>query len=248
VIGSNQPPSSAPWYRRGASIPGSGLRALQRVRVGTTLAVVVCGIAAGVVTGEEPALRLRAAVIGAAADTALTIELLRWSTDDERAPLVAALSAPPPPPPPAAAAASAGGRAGRGARGGRGGRGNAPPATPAERLAGAVKAAPTVGFIWGDGPTGYSIKYAWRSVGPDGQRIVLVTDRRVGAHSTSWPPAPSASSSDGVEFTVIEIRVGATGAGEGKASTTPAVAADPAAKTLALDDYDTAPVLFKVTR
>jgi hypothetical protein len=105
-------------------------------------------------------LKLKASVIGASAPTApLTIELLRWSTDVERAPLLTALGAASPPPPSAAATAPAG----RAGRAGRGGRAAAPPASPLERLTTAIKAAPTLGFIWSDGPTGYSIKYAWRS-------------------------------------------------------------------------------------
>ena len=48
-------------------------------------------------------------------------------------------------------------------------------------MAAAIAAAPTVGFIWGDGVTGYSIKYAWRSPATGkGERIVLVVDRRLG--------------------------------------------------------------------
>jgi hypothetical protein len=172
----------------------------------------------------------------------MTIELLRWSTDVERAPLLAALSAPPPSPP-SAPAAPAGGRAGRA---GRGGRSAAPPPSPLARLTTAIKAAPTVGFIWGDGPTGYSIKYAWRSPSPDGrERVVLVTDRQLGAHSTSWAP-PSGAAAD-AEFTVVEMRIDGKGAGEAKTSHTSSVVID-VANTLALDGYDAAPVLLKVTR
>jgi hypothetical protein len=195
-----------------------------------------------VLRAEESVLKLRAVVAGAPAQAPLTIQLLRWSTDAERAPLLAALSAPPPPP---AASAAAPAR-GRGGRAGRGGRGAAPPLSPAARLTAAVKAAPTVGFIWGDGPTGYSIKYAWRSPSPGApERVVLVTDRRLGAHSTSWPAA--ASSVADAEFTVVEMRMDAKGLGEAKvAPASPVV--DTAANTLALDQYDKAPVLLKVTR
>ncbi len=107
--------------------------------------------------------------------------------------------------------------------------------------------APTVGFIWGDGPTGYSIKYAWHASSPDRQeRIVLATDRALGAHSTSWPPAPAGAAS--AEFTVIELRLAGSGAGEGKASPGAAVIVDAAAETLALEGYGAAPVLFEVSR
>jgi hypothetical protein len=109
-----------------------------------------------------------------------------------------------------------------------------------------VKGAPTVGFIWGDGPTGYSVKYAWRSAAAAGQeRIVLVADRRLGAHATSWPAIPAAEDAD---FTVIELRLDGKGGGEGKASSMARLTADAAAQTLALEGYEAAPVIFEVRR
>jgi hypothetical protein len=210
-------------------------------------------IASGIVRAESPALKLKASVIGAGAPTApMTIELFRWSTDVERAPLLAALSAPPPAPPSAAPAAPAG-RAGRAGRGGRAG--GAPPLSPLERLTNAIKSAPTVGFIWSDGPTGYSIKYAWHvSPAPSGgqgssnarERVVLVTERRLGANATSWP-APAASAADS-QFTVVEMRIDGKGIGEAKSSLSSPVVVDAAANTLAIDKYAEAPVLLKVTR
>ena len=211
-------------------------------------AAMVFAVVSPRIAGEEPALRLRAALSGTT-QTALTIEVHRWSTDAERSPLMTALT-----PTPAApvAAAPAAGRAGR--AGGRGGRGAAAPLSPAERLTAAVKAAPTVGFIWADGPTGYSIKYAWKAALPDGrERIVLVTDRRLGAHSTSWPAATGLSAeamakAGDAEFTVMEMRIDAKGIGAAKASPASPVVVDAAANTLAIENYDAAPVLLKVTR
>jgi hypothetical protein len=190
---------------------------------------------------EEPALRLRATAIGGGAPSApWTIELLRWSTEAERTSLLAALSAPPPAPSPAS---PADGRAGRG---GRGGRGAAPPPSPLARLATAVRATPTLGFIWGDGVTGYSIKYAWRGSSSEGaERVVLVTDRRLGAHVPDWVPASSAGAEG--EFTLIEMQI-SKGVGEGKTSLTSPVVIDAAAGTLALDGYAAAPTMLKVSR
>jgi hypothetical protein len=223
-------------------------------------------VGAGVMSAETAELTLRASVVGAPSGAPLTIELLRWSTDAERAPLLTALTPPPPsaaaaPGAPAAAGpagrAGAGGRAaGRGGRGGGRGGAAAAPASPAVRLSAAVKAAPTVGFIWGDGPTGYSIRYAWRSSSADGrERIVLVTDRRIGAHAPSWPQSSEAvvkagagADADEVEYTVIEIRVDGKGVGEAKSSLAAGVIVDADAKTLALDGYAAAPALLKVTR
>jgi hypothetical protein len=189
-----------------------------------------------IVSAEEAVLSLRATVVPAAGE-ALTITLFRWSTDAERVPVLAVLKAPPPPP-----AAPAGAAAGRGGRAGRaGGRGTPPPSTAA-RVSAAVKAAPTLGYIWGDGVTGYSIKYAWRAA----DRIVLITDRRLGAHAPEWGlgagPAPDA------EYTLIEMRLDAKGGGEGKTSASANVVMDAAANTLALDGYAAAPATLKVTR
>jgi len=200
-------------------------------------------MSAGSMYAEESALRLRATAIGGGAPSApWTIELSRWSTEAERSPLLAALSAPPPAPP--VASLPAGRAAGRG---GRGGRGVAPPPSPLARLTTAVKAAPTLGFIWGDGVTGYSIKYAWRASSPEGaERIVLVTDRRLGAHAPDWGPSSSTGTEAG--FTLVEMQISGKGMGEGKTSLASTVGVDATSGTLALDGYAAAPVMLKVTR
>lgn len=221
------------------------------MRIGATIVFVAALSLPSVrMFAEDVALTLRGTVIGAATSQPLTIELFRWSTDAERAPLLTALAPPPAAPaadPAAAGRAGAGGRAaGRGGRGGRGAAA-APPASPAVRLSTAVKAAPTVGFIWGDGPTGYAIKYAWRSPLTDGQeRIVLVSERRLGAHNPSWPPASAAS--DEIEYTVLEMRLDRKGTGEAKSSLATGVVVDADARTLALANHAAAPALLKVTR
>jgi hypothetical protein len=220
-------------------------RAVRKVASGP--AVLLVGLAlAFPALAAEPVLKLRAVGVGTT-EVPLTIEVFRWSSDAERSPLMAALA--PAPAPPAAPAAEAAGRGGRGGggRGGRGGRGAAAPADPMARLTAAVKAAPTVGFVWGDGVTGYSIKYAWRAPAADAgtDRIVLVTDRRLGAHV---PGSLTSEQAADAEFTVIEMRVAAKGAGEGKTSLSTKIALDAAAQTLALDEYPAAPVQLKVTR
>jgi hypothetical protein len=218
----------------GSRLPASGFRPdLARF---AAVVLVACAVSAAV-SGAEPVLSLRATV-ASAPGSGLTVTLFRLSSDAERAPVIAALSAPPPPPaPPAGAAGRAAGRGGR-----AGGRGAAPPPSPAARLSAAVKAAPTVGYIWGNGVTGYSIKYAWRA----GDRVVLVTDRQLGAHAPEWKlpagPAPDA------EYTLIEMRLDAKGSGEGKTSLYANVALDATANTLALDGYAAAPAVLRITR
>ena len=212
------------------------------ITVATSMAIVLT-LAASRLAGADAALSLRATVATAGS---LTITLSRWSTDTERAPLLAALSAPPPvrTPPAASTAPARGGPAGRGR-----GRGAPPPPPPSPfaRLSAAIKAAPTLGYIWTDGVTGYSIKYAWRSPGTEEkERIVLVTDRRLNSHARDWAAASGAAGD--AEFTVIELRIDGQGTGEGKTSLTTNVAIDTDAKTLALDGYAAAPALLKVTR
>jgi hypothetical protein len=198
------------------------------------------------------------------------IRLTRWSTDAERAPIVSALT---PAARPAAAAApadvedgaapaargagAAGPAAGRGAAGrgaagrggapGRGGRGGAPaaPLTPIAALTAAIAKAPTLGYIWTNEVTGYSIKYAYRAPLADGgERIVLATDRRLGGYTAGWKPVSKAALTD-YEFTVVEMQLDAKGAGEAKTSLTSKVVVDAEAKTLALDDYAAAPVILQ---
>jgi hypothetical protein len=78
------------------------------------------------------------------------------------------------------------------------------------------------------------------------ERVVLAVERRIGAHQPSWPSAvrPAADA----EFTIIEMRLDARGTGEGKTSLAADVGLDVTANTVALEAYDTAPLLFKVTR
>ena len=179
------------------------------------------------------------------------IRILRWSTDDERNQVLTALNSPAPAAAQAAGAdrggAARGGRggAGRGGRGGRRGGGEpGPPLTPIAALTVAIGRAPTVGFIWTNDVTGYAIKYAYHTSLPDGgERIIIATDRRLGAYSTAWKPA-STTATD-YEFTLVELRLDAKGLGEGKTSLTTKVTLDNEAKTVALEDYAATPALLQ---
>ncbi|HXP87636.1 MAG TPA: hypothetical protein VN841_23085 [Bryobacteraceae bacterium] len=148
----------------------------------------------------------------------------------------------------AAAPAAAAGRGGAG-RGGRGGRGgDAPPAaprTPEAALADAVLKAPVVGYLWSSEVAGYALHYAVRM--PEqggGERIILITDRRLGAWNDLWKPVGSDAVTN-YEFSVIELHVNSKGEGEGKASLTGKVTFDSAAKTFGLENYGAAPVILK---
>jgi hypothetical protein len=206
------------------------------------------------------------------AGTPVKINILRWSTDAERLALVGELDPSLAPAPaargrggaagggsaPAAAAGRGAGAgsgsaaAGRGARGGAGGRGgrgggNAAPAKPADpisNLTAAIEKAPTVGYIWTDEVVGYSLKYAYKIPFSDGgERVILVTDRRLGGYTNSWKPTGKAAPTN-YDFTVVELRFDAKGVGEGKTSLTTKVVTDEAAKSLVLEDYTDTPVML----
>jgi hypothetical protein len=179
--------------------------------------------------------------------TPVKIHLFRWSTEQERTPMLTALN----PPPPAEGARAAGprgdggGRAAAPARGARGRGRGAPPLSPIDAFTAAVRGAPTIGFVWTTDVTGYSIKYAWRAPSPDGgERIVLVTDRRLGANAVGWELAHSAQPTD-YEFTVLEMHLGAKGGGEAKTSLTTKVVVDKESGTVALENYTAAPTILQ---
>ena len=184
------------------------------------------------------------------------IHILRWSTDDERHALTAAMQVPAPTargPAPAedSADAARGGRAGaagRGAPAGRGrgargaGRGEAP-LGPIGALTAVISRAQTIGYIWTNDVTGYAIKYACRVPLAGRDRILLATDRRFGANSVAWSLTSGAPSTD-YAFTLFELHLDSSGSGEGKASLTANVAVDDGAQTIALRDYDAAPPIL----
>jgi hypothetical protein len=117
--------------------------------------------------------------------------------------------------------------------------------TPAASLLTALQNGPVNGYLWTSEVTGYAIRYAYKLPLPNGgQRIILATDRRLGASNATWKPAAAATPTD-YEFTVMEFRLGPKGDGEGKASLTGKVTVDTASKSLALDGYDTLPIVFK---
>ena len=188
------------------------------------------------------------------------INLLRWSTDEERNSLVAAMNPTTPPPaerggrgrgldpndPALADVVGAGAApAGRGGRG-RGGRGDAPaaPPNPIASLTAAIGKAPTLGYIWTNEVVGYSIKYAHRIPLPGGgERIILATDRRLGAGTAGWKPTSGIPTE--YDFTVMEIHMDSKGLVEAKTSLTTKVVLDNETKTLALDGYAAAPTIFQ---
>ena len=189
--------------------------------------------------------------VGGAPD-AVRIEVLRWSTNEERDRLMAAWNLKLP----AMATGGDGAGRGRGNAGGRGGRGSgrgAPaaeqaPLTPESALARALQETTTVGYLWTSEIAGYALRFAGKEANPDGsQRIVLITERRLGAVNQRWTPTfQGAPNTD--EFSVVELRLNTKGEGEGKVSLTGTVAPDPGLHIVAIENYDGLPVVFAKVR
>ncbi len=119
------------------------------------------------------------------------------------------------------------------------------PATPESTLAAALEQIPTVGYLWSSEVAGYALRYAGKVAGPDGgERIILITDRRLGNANDLWKPAAPGTPS-AYEFSVIELRLNSKGEGEGKTSLTGKVTPDSAAKILTPENYDALPVVLK---
>jgi hypothetical protein len=171
----------------------------------------------------------------------------RWSPDADRDKLSAAWKVSPAPAPAAAAGDGAAPAAGRGGRGGgRGAGAPAAPRTPEAALATALKDLTPVGYFWTSEVGGYVIRYAVRTPGAGGgSRIILLTDKRLGAARNNWQPVPPGGAANTYEFALIELRLPAKGDGDGKASLIGTIGVDPETKGLALEGYDALPVTLR---
>jgi hypothetical protein len=185
----------------------------------------------------------------AGAQDPVRIEILRWSTDEERDRLTDAWSLKPSAagPPPAGRGAEKG-AAKQGKAAGRG-RGPANVAatnlTPEAALAKALNETTTVGYLWSSEIAGYALRYAGKVDNPDGsQRIILITQRRLGAVNQRWNPTFEGASNS-YEFSVIELRLNAKGEGEGRVSLVGKVTPDAGAKIVTLENYDALPAVFR---
>jgi hypothetical protein len=228
------------------------------------------GMAAWLLSAQTPVARFAATTDNVAgAGDAIRIDITRWSTEAERDALLRAWSLTPAPgggrgrgvvaagptaapvdefqdgnsPAPAAAKGKG---AGKGKA--KGGDAAAAPRITAEAsLAAALGKAPIVGHLWSSEVAGYGLRYALKFTEPDGgERIILISDRRLGGFNDLWKP--NAGTPANYEFSVIELRVNAKGEGEGKASLTGKVTVDSAAKTLALENAGSLPVIFKALK
>ena len=101
----------------------------------------------------------------------------------------------------------------------------------------------SVGAVWLDGSgAGYAIKYAHRAAIDDGGEVVtLVTDKPVGSYNFRPWAVENATATATVDYSVIELRLDASGNGVGTMSLAADVATDDEANTVSLVRADATP-------
>ena len=109
-----------------------------------------------------------------------------------------------------------------------------------EKLLSALQKLPRIGYFRTPNSTGYDLKFARKMPGDDGgERITMVTDRYI----TFWEAANRPRSID-YPFTLIEVRMGPEGKGEGKLSLATRITYDKKNNTVVLEDYKSQPTLL----
>ena len=107
-----------------------------------------------------------------------------------------------------------------------------------EKLLDTLQDLPRVGYFRTPDSIGWDIHYAAKMPGADGgERITLITDRRIGFWEASRQPR-----SFDYPFTVIELRLNGDGEGEGKMSIATKINFDKKKKVIELENYSSEPV------
>jgi hypothetical protein len=110
---------------------------------------------------------------------------------------------------------------------------------------------PTVGYLWVQGsPVGYSLKYAHTTPSPEGgERVTLVTDRRLGSYDFKGWSVPSPVAQPELPYSVVELEVSENGSGTGNLSLAAATELDEEAGEVSLAEAEAATrVLTNVQR
>lgn len=108
----------------------------------------------------------------------------------------------------------------------------------AEDVSSALSGLPSLGVVWRSGSAvGTSVKYAYRAGLPDGgERVILATDKRIGATSFNpWTAGDAPHDRDQLPYTVIELVTDPNGGGTGMMSFAADVVIDREAHMLALE-------------
>ena len=113
-----------------------------------------------------------------------------------------------------------------------------------EKLLDALQDMPRMGYFRAPGNLGWDIHFARKVPLPDGgERVVLITDRRISFREAATQPR-----SIDYPFTVVELRLNADGEGEGKMSLATKIIADKENNIVTLENYDISPVILNNVR
>jgi hypothetical protein len=113
-----------------------------------------------------------------------------------------------------------------------------------EALLKALQATAPVGNIRTPDSIAYDLRYAHRTEGPNGtERLSLVTDRPI-----SFWEAHSGSRVSEYPFSVIELRIGSDGKGEGKLTIATKFLFEPKTRTMVLENWNDVPVQLQNVR
>jgi hypothetical protein len=113
-----------------------------------------------------------------------------------------------------------------------------------EKLLDTLQSLPRVGYFRTPDSIGWDIHFARKTRGTDGgERITLITDRRIGFWEASRQPR-----SFDYPFTVIELRLNGDGEGEGKMSIATKIMYDDKKNEIVLENYQSQPVLLTEVR
>jgi hypothetical protein len=107
-----------------------------------------------------------------------------------------------------------------------------------EKLLDALQDMPAMGHFGAPGNLSWDIHFARKMPLPDGgERVILITDRRIGFWEASHQPR-----SIDYPFTVIELHLDGDGRGEGKMSIATRIVLDKKENMVTLENYQTSPV------
>jgi hypothetical protein len=110
----------------------------------------------------------------------------------------------------------------------------------ADKLLDVLQDMPSTGHFGAPGNLSWDLRFARKVPLPDGgERVVLVTDRRIGFWEATQQPR-----SFQYPFTVIELRLNADGEGEGKMSLATKIIHDKEQNMITLENYNLQPVML----
>jgi hypothetical protein len=110
-----------------------------------------------------------------------------------------------------------------------------------EKLLSVLQSLPRVGYFRTPNALAYDVKFARKVAGEDGGEVItMTTDRYIGFWEASTRPRTI-----DYPFTLVEVRIGPEGKGEGKMSLATRIMFDKKRNTIVLEDYKSQPTLLQ---